>query len=116
MFRLLAGDLISANDCLVHDGSKMCAFLLLSHPELHSDQSFGCDVLLRRPLSDAIEAFAEPVTLSLASLTPPLTPAFSLSPSLDESSDQRGEYSRHRSSGHGIAHFQLEISFCGPFR
>ena len=104
----------------MQDGSKMCAFLLLSHQQLHSDQSFGCDVLLRRALSGAAidlpPAFFEPVTLALAPLTLPFTPAFSLSPSLDESSDRRGDRSRHRSSGQGIAHFQLEINFCGPFR
>lgn len=115
------GELLSTNDCLVQDGCKMCAFLLLSREELHSDQSFGCDVLLRRALSDAdvdpLPAFSEPVTLSLAPLTLPLTPAFSLSPSLDQSSDGRGGgRSWHRSSGQGIAHFQLEIDFCGPFR
>jgi hypothetical protein len=84
------------------------------------DESFGCDVLLRRALTDndvdPPPAFSEPVTLSLAPLTPPLTPAFSLSPSLGEDSSGRGNRRQHRSSGQTIAHFELEINFCGPFR
>ena len=114
------GESLLTSDCLVSDGNKFCASLMNKHDGLHADDSFGCDVLLRRALTDddvdPPPAFCDPVTLSLAPLTPPFTPAFSLSPSLDESSSRRGDRRQHRSSGQAIAHFELEINFCEPFR
>ncbi len=65
-----SGESLSTSDCLVSDGSNLCASLMSSHEGLHADESFGCDVLLRRALTDddvdPPPAFSDPVTLSLA--------------------------------------------------